>query len=65
VRDPGVDQARLFQPGNDLDGVTERGACALEEPALALRAAQCIGTHDAHAVRVHGAQALTESFEAA
>ena len=65
VRDAGVDQARLFQPGDDFDGVTERGAGALQEPALALGAAQRIGADDAHAVGVHGAQALAESFEAA
>ena len=62
---PGVDQARLFQPGDDFDGMTERGAGALQEPALALGAAQGIGADHAHAVGVHGAQPLPEAFEAA
>ena len=65
VRHAGVDQPRLFQAGYDFDGMTERGARALEEPALALRAPQRVGAHHAHAVGVHGAQALTESLEAA
>ena len=64
MRDAGIDEARLFQAGNDLDGVAERGACALQEPALALRPPQRIGAHDPHAVGMHGAQALTESLEA-
>ena len=39
VRDPGIDEARLFHAGDDLDRVTERLAGALEERLLALCAA--------------------------
>ena len=42
----------------------EGGTRALQEPALAPCAPQRIGTDHAHAVRLHGAQALSESFEA-
>ncbi len=45
--------------------MTERGTGALQEPALALGAPQGIGAHHAHAVGVHGAQALAEALEAA
>ena len=65
VHDAGVDQPRLFQSGDDFDGMAERGAGALQEPALALGAPQGIGADHAHAVGVHRAQPLPESLEAA
>jgi len=45
--------------------MTERGAGALQEPALAFRAAQRTGADDAHAVRIHGPQPLPEALQAA
>ena len=45
--------------------MSERGAGALEEPALALRAPQRIGTDHPDAVRVHRAQPLPEAFQTA
>ena len=45
--------------------MAERGARALQEPALAPGAAQGIGADDTHAVGAHGAQPLPESFETA
>ena len=65
MHDTGVDQARLFEAGDDLDRVAEGCAGALQEPALALRASQRIGADDPHAVRVHGAKPLPEALEAA
>ena len=65
VRDARIDEARLLETGNDLDRVAEGGARALEEPALALRAAQRIGSHHPHAVGMHGPQPLTEALQAA
>ncbi len=65
VHDAGVDQPRLFQPGDDFDGMTERGAGAFQEPALALGAAQGIGADHPHAVGMHGAQPLAEALETA
>ena len=65
MRDARIDEASLLQPGDDFDRMTERGAGALEKPALALRAAQRIGAHDAHAVGMHGPQALSEALQAA
>ena len=38
VRDAGVDEARLFDAGDDFDGMPQRLARALEERLLALRA---------------------------
>ena len=46
-------------------GMAERGARALQEPALALRAPQRIRADHAHAVGMHGAQPLSEALEAA
>ena len=65
VHHAGVDQPRLFQSGDDFDGMAERRAGALQEPALALGAAQGIGADHPHAVGMHGAQPLTEAFETA
>jgi hypothetical protein len=64
MRDAGVDQARLFHAGDDLDRVPERLAGALEEGLLAMRQAQGVGTDAAHAVGVHVAQALAEALQA-
>src|SRR5258708_39496182 len=49
VHDTGVDQPRFFQPGDDFDGVTESGAGAFQEPALAARAPQGVGAYLSHA----------------
>ncbi len=50
VRDADVDQARLLDAGDDLDGMAERLARTLEERLLAMRLAQRVGADDAHAV---------------
>ena len=65
VHDPGVDQARLFQSGDDFDGMTERRAGALQEPSLALGPSQGTGADHPHAIGMHGAQSLSEALEAA
>ena len=53
VRDAGVDEARLFHAGDDLDGMAERLARALEKRLLAPRDAQGVGADHTHAARVH------------
>ena len=65
VRDARVDQARLFEPGDDLDGVPERRPSPLQEPTLAFCAPQCVGADHSHAIRMHGAQPLPKALEAA
>src|SRR6185312_11887199 len=64
MRDTGVDEPRFLHAGDDLDRVTERVAGALEEGLLAMGAAQCVRSHDAHAVRAHIAQSLPETLQA-
>src|SRR5215472_11978033 len=64
VRDAGVDEARLLHASNDLDGMTERLAGALQEGLLAVRNPQRVGADDAHAVGVHVAQPLPEALQA-
>ena len=65
VRDTGVNQTRFFESGNDFDGVAESGACSFQKPALALCAPQRIGADHSHAIRLHRAQPLAETLEAA
>ena len=64
MRHTRVYQSGFFQPGDDFDRMSERGAGALQEPALALGAAQGVGADDSHAVGVHGAQPLSEALQA-
>src|SRR4029077_993765 len=64
VRDAGIDEARLFHAGDDLDRVAECLTGALEEGLLAMRHAQRVGADDADAVGVHVAQPLSEALEA-
>ena len=65
VRNARINQARLFQPGDDFDGVAECCAGVLQEPAFALGVPQGIGADDPYAVRPHGPQPLSESLQAA
>ena len=64
VRDAEVDQARLFDAGDDLDRVAERIARPVEERALAPRLAQRVGAHHAHPAGLHVVQPLPEALEA-
>ncbi len=64
MHDARIDEARLLQAGNDLDGMTQRGPRAFQEPALAFGLAQGVRAHHRHAVRVHGAQPLPEALQA-
>ncbi len=64
MRDARVDEARLFHARNDFDGMPERLARPFEEGLLAAGDPQGVGAHDAHAARMHGAQALPESLQA-
>ena len=64
VRDAEVDQARLFDAGDDFDRMTKRVARALEERAAAPGPAQRVGPDDAHAAGPHVAQPLSEALEA-
>ena len=65
MRDAGIDEPRLFQAGDDFDGVPERGPGAFQEPALAPGMPQGVGANDPHAVRAHGTQPLAETLQAA
>src|SRR5436305_295081 len=58
VRDARVDEPRLLHAGDDLDRMPERLAGTLEEGLLAVREAQRVRPHDAHAVGVQVAQPL-------
>ena len=64
VRHAGIDEARLFDAGDDFDGMPDGFARALDERFLLLCAPENVGAHHAHAVGPHVAQALAESFEA-
>src|SRR5947207_468990 len=56
-------EPRLLHAGDDLDRMPERLAGTLEEGLLAVREAQRVRPHDAHAVGVHVAQPLAEALE--
>ena len=64
VRDAEIYQARLFDAGDDLDGMAERFLGLREECVGIARAAQRIGADDADLVRLHVAQPLTEPPQA-
>src|SRR2546426_10706207 len=64
VRDPRVDESRLFHAGDDFDRMAQRLACALEKSLLAMRNAQGVGAHHAYAVGAHVAQSLPEALQA-
>ena len=63
MRHTQIDQARLFDTGNDLDGVSERFAGAIQKRALAPRLPKGIGAHYPHGFGIHVAQPLTESLQ--
>src|SRR5437879_100862 len=63
VRDARVDEPRLLHAGDDLDRMPERLAGTLEEGLLAVREAQRVRPHGAHAVGAHVAQPLAEALE--
>ena len=62
VGDAEIDEARLFDAGDDFDRMAESIARALQECLLAMRLAQSVGADDTHALRVHVAQSLPEAF---
>ncbi len=53
VRDAEIDQARLFDAGDDVDGVAERFLGLREECVGIARAAQRIRADHAHLMRLH------------
>jgi len=59
-----VDESRLFHAGNDFDRMPERLTRTLEERLLAVRQAQRVGAHHAHAVGMHVTQPLAETLQA-
>ena len=63
--DARVNQPRLFQTGNDFDGMTQCRARPFQKPALTFGPTQSVSTHDADAVRVHSAQALPKALQTA
>jgi hypothetical protein len=58
-----VHEASFFDAGDDLDGVTERRSCAIQESAFATRAPERISADDAHALGFHIAQALPKPLQ--
>jgi len=64
VRHAQVDESRLLHAGNDFDRMPESLARTLEERLLAVRQAQRVGAHHAHAVGLHVTQALAETLQA-
>ena len=64
VRHARIDEARLFDAGDDFDRMAERFARAFDEGFLAPRAPQRVGADHAHAVGPHVAQSLAESLQA-
>src|SRR6185503_4560293 len=60
MRNPEVDEARLFDTGDDLDGMSERLFSFREELVGVLRAPQGVRAYDAHLMRLHVTQPLTE-----
>src|SRR5579883_510869 len=63
VRHAGIDEPRLLHAGDDLDGMPEGLAGALEESLLAVGHAQSVRADDADAVRTHIAQPLAETLQ--
>ena len=64
VRDAEVDQARLFDAGDDLDGMAERLFGLREKRVGVARATQRVRADDAHLVRAHVAQPLAKAAQA-
>jgi hypothetical protein len=64
VRRAQVDQARLLDAGNDLDGVAERAAGPRQEGIAAARAPQGIGADSPHLAGLERGEALAEAAQA-
>ena len=64
MRDAEIDQARLFDAGDDVDGMAERFLGLREECLGIARTPQRVGTDDAHLMRLHVAQPLAEPPQA-
>src|SRR6185437_3021534 len=63
VRDARINESRLLHAGDDLDGMSERLAGALEEGLLAMGDTEGIRSNDTDAVRTHVAQPLAKTLQ--
>ena len=60
MRDPEIDEARLFDAGDDLDRMAESFFSLREENVRIPRTTQSVGADDADLVCLHVAQPLAE-----